>query len=66
MDADEYRRIAADCISPAKEAKSAEFRLKLIDMAQTWLKLADQAERNSQADLVYARPGDKDEQRPMQ
>ena len=43
-----------------------EFRLKLIDMAQTWLKLADQAERNSQADLVYARPGDKDEQRPMQ
>src|SRR5262249_47036001 len=25
MDADEYRRIAADCISLAKEAKSAEF-----------------------------------------
>jgi hypothetical protein len=31
-------------------------KLKLMDMAWLWLQIADQAEKNSRADLVYETP----------
>jgi len=51
-----YRRFAADSVN--RDARSADFRFKaiLIGMAGAWLKLADKAEKNSRADLVYETP----------
>jgi len=31
-------------------------RIRLIDVANVWLRLADQAEKNSHLDLVYETP----------
>jgi hypothetical protein len=50
---DLYRRHAVDCLWLASESVSEETRATLIDMAQSWARLAQQAEKNSQLDLVY-------------
>ena len=34
-------------------------KAKVLDMAQAWLRLAEQAEKNSAADLVYETPPPK-------
>ena len=34
-------------------------KAKVLDMAQAWLRLAEQAEKNSSADLVYETPPPK-------
>ncbi|MFL5046746.1 MAG: hypothetical protein ACJ8EA_18090 [Xanthobacteraceae bacterium] len=51
--AEEYRRRAAGCILLAEETIDSAYRLTLMEMAQAWLRLAEQVEKNSQVDLVY-------------
>jgi len=53
--AEEYRRRAASCILMAADAKDPANRVALMDMAQSWLLLADLAEKN-QADFTNETP----------
>jgi hypothetical protein len=41
---EECRAQAAECMRRAKNAKSTAHRMILLDMAQTWLRMADDAE----------------------
>jgi hypothetical protein len=41
-----YRKHAATCVSIAKGVVSVSNRLALIDMAEAWIALAEQAEEN--------------------
>jgi hypothetical protein len=43
---DQYRRRAAECLRIAGDLPDSSNRLLLIDMAQSWLLLAQQAEKN--------------------
>ena len=54
--ADEYRLNAVNCVAIAEQTSDVATRAKLLAMAQAWRNLADQAERNSQTDLVYETP----------
>jgi len=54
--ADEYRRNAADCLRMAERTADLGARAALLDMAQSWRILAEQAERNSANDVVYETP----------
>ena len=54
--ADEYRRNAADCLRMAERTADLGARATLLDMAQSWRILAEQAERNSATDVVYETP----------
>jgi hypothetical protein len=56
MSAEEYRRRAAGCILVAEDSPNSAHRLTLMEMAQVWLRLAEQAEKNSRADLAYEIP----------
>jgi hypothetical protein len=44
-----YRLYAANCIELAESVDDRDRRVFLLNMARDWLKLADQAERNSGA-----------------
>jgi len=56
MKADDYRRHAASCILMAEETTDFGHRAQLMAMAAAWARLAEQAERNARADLVYETP----------
>ena len=56
MASDEYRRNAIECLQLADGISATPSRLLLIHMAQAWLRLADQAERNLTTDVVYEMP----------
>ena len=51
-----YRSRAQHCLDIAKDMESVAKKMTLLDMAQAWMLLADQAERNGAADLVYETP----------
>jgi hypothetical protein len=51
-----YRLHAADCIRLAQSIAEAAGKLSLLDMAQAWIVLAKQAEKNGQTVLVYETP----------
>jgi hypothetical protein len=51
-----YRYNAAKCLEMADKTSDVALRLGLIDMAHVWLRLAEQAEKNSHLDLVYETP----------
>lgn len=53
--AKEYRIRAQHCLDIAKDFDSSQ-RVMLLKMAQAWLRLADQAERNRRNDVVYETP----------
>ena len=40
--ADEYRRLAQECLATAREIANEEKRTTLIHMAQVWLRLAEE------------------------
>lgn len=42
--ADEYKRRAAECIRMAEKIESRDDKAMLLQMAQTWLRLAEKAE----------------------
>jgi hypothetical protein len=48
----EHRDRAAACLRLANDASNPLRRALLLEMAQVWMRLHDQAEKNSQADLV--------------
>jgi hypothetical protein len=50
---DDYRRNAFDCIRWAQTAANPRDKAMLVGMAQTWVRLAEQAEKNGLADSVY-------------
>jgi hypothetical protein len=52
---DLYRANAAECLILAS-SMPAENRASLLDMARSWLRLAEQAEKNSRTDVVYETP----------
>jgi len=53
---DQYRRIVWDCLQMAEASQDPQSRLSLVQMAQSFVDLADQAEKNSRLDLVYETP----------
>ena len=55
-----YRLHAANCIEIAQRVTDPESRLSLLAMAQSWLKLAEQAVKNSETTLVYETPPPKE------
>ena len=52
-----YRQYAKDCLRFASDAGDVQGKLTLLNMAQAWFSLAEQAEKNSRADLVYETRG---------
>ena len=65
MSAAEYRLRAAEFFRLATAATDMSQKAWLIEMAQAWLGLAEQAERNSAADLTYETPPRRDDARPQ-
>jgi hypothetical protein len=63
--ADEYRRNAADCLRMAERTADPTARAALLDMAQSWRVLAEQADRNSTTDVVYETPPWSPPQQPV-
>jgi hypothetical protein len=56
MSVDKYRRHAVECLRIAEGVPDSVNRMLLIDMAQSWLLLAQQSEKNLATDLVYETP----------
>jgi hypothetical protein len=63
--ADEYRRNAVNCLRVAERTADLAARATLLDMAQSWRVLAEQAERNSANDLVYETPSRSPPRQPV-
>jgi hypothetical protein len=55
----EYRARAAEYRTKADLAQTRERAAELKELAYAYLRLAEQAERNSKADLVYEPPAPK-------
>lgn len=53
---DKYRERAAECLRVANDVNNPDQRTTLLDMALAWMRLADQAERNSRSDVSYETP----------
>jgi hypothetical protein len=51
-----YRDYAAKCLIVAQTQENVSERLVLIHMAQAWIALADQAEKNQSLPIVYETP----------
>jgi len=56
MSAERYRDYASDCIRVANETDILQVRVASLDMAVRWLRLADQADKNAELDIVYQPP----------
>jgi len=54
--ANEYRAHAAECMRLAAAAKWSRDKYALTEMARMWIRLAELAEKNSRADVVYETP----------
>jgi len=46
--ADDYRRYAGECVRLARNAQASSDKALLLTMAQSWLRLAEQAESRAQ------------------
>jgi hypothetical protein len=58
VSADEYRQNAAKCLELADNSTEHGTRLGLMEMAQAWLRLSEQAEKNSRSE--YETPARSD------
>jgi hypothetical protein len=47
MGAEEFRQNAKECMKLAEMAVNPESKVVLVDIAQTWIRLADQASEGS-------------------
>jgi hypothetical protein len=56
MAKEDYRDNAAECLRLANDASNPTMRASLLRMAEVWLRLHDQAEKNAQLDLTYETP----------
>jgi hypothetical protein len=52
-----YRLHSAQCVKIAHRSADPEIKLALLNMAQSWIALAQQAAKNSEAVLIYETPG---------
>jgi len=59
--AEEYRRLASECLAASRAVSSEETRAALIAMAQGWLRLAEEQDDEDHHNLPIAR---QDPQRP--
>lgn len=57
---DYYRQYALECLRLANNTHEPSTKAVLIDMAQAWIRLAEQAHRNRQLSLVYEAPSPRD------
>ncbi|MDQ1388721.1 MAG: hypothetical protein QOF56_2175 [Acidobacteriaceae bacterium] len=55
-DAKKYQRIAADCYAVATLVSDPESKRGMLAIAQAWLLLAEQAERNSHVQVAQETP----------
>jgi hypothetical protein len=55
-DAQRYRQKAAECLEAAEKATTHRTRMSLAALADLWIRLAQQADRNSLSDLAYETP----------
>ena len=62
MASDEYRRNAIECLRIADETITARSRVLLIHMAESWMRLAQQAEKNLTNEHVVLREQDQEVQ----
>ena len=51
-----YREKALECWRLAAETANAAHRATLMEMAQAWMRLHEQATRNARLDLTYETP----------
>ena len=58
---DKYRAKAAELRARARRETDANLRAELDNLAMAFLRLAAQAQRNNQADIVYETPAPKAE-----
>ena len=54
--ADRYRALAAECDAKAKQEADWQIRAEWENMARSYHRLAQQAERNAQTDVTYETP----------
>jgi len=54
---EQYRLFAAYCIGIAQETAEPDRKLALLDMAQAWIALAVQADKNSSVTIISRTPG---------
>jgi hypothetical protein len=47
--AEQYRRYAADCVRVAQETTNPADKAMLLQMAETWRRMADKAEKADEA-----------------
>jgi hypothetical protein len=64
--ADEYRLKAGELIAQAGRETRLNVRRECLGLAQRYLRLAEQAELNSQTDLVYETPPHRESAEPAQ
>jgi hypothetical protein len=64
--ADEYRIKAAELYAQAKEEIRPVLRAQCENLALSYLRLADQAEKNAAFDIVYEPPLSRSEQPQVQ
>jgi hypothetical protein len=53
---DEYRAKANEFMAKAKRAPNPSLQLQYEQFAQSYLRLAEQADRNQRSDIVYETP----------
>jgi hypothetical protein len=46
LSADRYRQLAAECVDVAQQTSNARDKAVLLQMAETWLKLAEKASKS--------------------
>ena len=56
--AEEYRRLAKRCLEMMRTVSSPDGRATLVDMAQVWLRLAEEQERAAQQQQQIQRKDD--------
>ena len=54
--ADEYRQMAASCLTSARRAKDFAEKAVLIQMARVWHNVVAKIETGSQADMIHESP----------
>jgi hypothetical protein len=62
----DYRERALECFQLANETTNPGHRARLLEMAQAWMRLHDQAEKNAKLDLTYEMPPPRQQSVPQQ
>jgi hypothetical protein len=53
---EDYRQYALECLRLANDMNESSTKAVLVDMAQAWIRLAEQAQKNRRLELVYEAP----------